>query len=118
MIPCDYKENTNDKIEPFNVENVNNPEIKININQIDLNNYFKINSYYIKKEKKSKKENISIEEASIKDLNDNDISSLIASIIISFIFYFVVIAKFLTDSTLLTIFAILIYIGGTFFFTN
>ena len=42
MIPCDYKENTNDKIEPFNVENVNNPEIKINFNQIDLNNYFKI----------------------------------------------------------------------------
>ena len=115
MIPCDYKENTNDKIEPFNVENVNNPEIKININQIDLNNYFKINSYYIKKEKKSKKEKISIEEASIKDLNDIDIYSLIASIIFSFIFYFVVITKFLTDSTLLTIFAILIYIGGTFF---
>ena len=98
----DDNENLNNIIEPLGVEKINESEIKLYNNKINLKNYVKNDDSKIK-------------VTSIENISYMDNFSIISSIIISFIFYLVVLTIILTNSIFLTVCAVLLYICGTFY---
>ena len=98
----DDNENLNNIIEPLNIEKINESEIKLYNNKINLKNYVKNDDSKIK-------------VTSIKNISNMDNFPIISSIIISFILYLAVLTIILTNSILLTVFAVLLYICGTFY---
>ena len=104
MISDDDKEIGDNLIESFNVEGIEKSELKLYNNPINLKIYDKING-----------DNSKIEGTLIENIGQINMFPIISSIIVSFIFYLVVITTILTHSILLTVFAVLLYINGTFF---